>query len=128
MKIMAKLTVALFLVLGGCGDDGGGGDDQPDIDAGAEAVESVSCTGATIAQTITTDGFAYSPVDSTISVGEIVQFSPLATHDVQSGNPGSPDGLFTVGLGGTGCFQFNEAGDYPFHCGPHQFAGSLTVE
>jgi plastocyanin len=130
MKNMAKTMAALFLVLGACGggDDGGSGDDTPDIDAAAASVVEVDCATATIAQTITTSGFAYSPATATISVGEVVEFTPMASHDVASGNPGSPDGLFSVGLAGQGCFQFNEAGTYPFHCTPHQFAGTLTVQ
>ena len=130
MKIMAKLTVALFLVLGACGggDDGGSGDDGQSPDAEVSSVTEVDCASATIAQTITTSGFAYSPSSATISAGEVVEFTPQAGHDVQSGNPGSPDGLFTVSLAGQGCFRFDDPGTYPFHCGPHQFAGSLTVQ
>lgn len=131
MKTLAKTLPALFLVLAACGggDDGGGGDDTQDPDAsGGGDVESVSCDGATIAQTFTTSGFAYSPTEATVAVGSIVQFMPGSGHDVASGNPGSPDGLFSVGFAGNGCFQFNAAGTYRFHCTPHQFAGTLTVE
>jgi plastocyanin len=121
MKILAKSMPALLLALAACG---GGGDDAstPDASSGAD-VQEVSCTGATIAVTFTTSGFAYSPASDTISVGEIVRFSPEASHDVVSN-----DSLFSVGLGGDGCFQFNTAGTYVFHCTPHGFTGTLTVE
>jgi plastocyanin len=127
MKTIAKTLPLLFLFA--CGGGGGTADDVQDPDAAESAdVQEVSCTGATIAATFTTSGFAYSPMSDTIAVGEIVQFMPGSGHDVASGNPGSPDGLFSVGLAGNGCFQFNTAGTYPFHCTPHQFAGSLTVQ
>ena len=124
MKKIAKTMPALLLALAACGDDGGGtGDDVQDPDASAADVQSVSCTGATIAATFTTDGFAYSPTNSTISVGEIVQFMPMTGHDVVS-----DDGLFSVPLAGNGCFQFNTAGTYQFRCTPHQFTGQVIVQ
>lgn len=127
-KTTILAAVAAALVLGACGDDGGGGggDDAPDVDAPpvAAAVEEVDCAGATIAETITTQGFAYSPMTVTISVGEIVQFTPQSGHDVAS----DEQGLFNVPLAGEGCFRFDEAGSYGFFCTPHGFTGTVTVQ
>lgn len=124
MKTIAKTMPALFLALAACGGGGGGGDDTGDPDAAASGdVQSVSCTGATIAATFTTEGFAFSPTNATISVGEIVQFMPGSGHDVAS-----DDDLFSVGFAGNGCFQFNTAGTYQFRCTPHQFTGQVIVQ
>jgi plastocyanin len=124
MKTIAKTMPALLLALAACGDDGGGGgDDTQDPDASAADIQSVTCAGATIAATVTTDGFAFSPTQTTISTGDIVQFMPMATHDVAS-----DDGLFSVGIGGNGCFQFNTAGTFQYRCTPHQFTGQIIVQ
>lgn len=123
----AKTLFALICVLGvGCGggDGGGDGDDATAPDAStAAAVTEVDCASATIAELIVTDGAAYSPNAVTISAGEVVRFQPAATHDVASN-----DGLFSVGFGGDGCFRFDEAGSYTFHCTPHGFSGTVTVQ
>jgi plastocyanin len=124
MKMIAKTMPALLLALAACGDDGGGGgDDVQDPDASAADIQSVTCAGATIAATVTTEGFTFSPTQTTISAGEIVQFSPMSGHDVAS-----DDGLFSVPLAGEGCFQFNTAGTYQFHCTPHGFTGQVIVQ
>jgi len=119
---MHKLIPALLL-LAACGGDDTSGTD-PDAAPVTSDVTEVSCGGATIAATITTTGFNYSPTSATISVGEIVQFSPSSTsHDVNGDDPG-----LTVGLGGDKCFSFDAAGTYGFHCTPHGFQGSIVVQ
>ncbi len=127
---MKTISTTLFAIAcaavsacGGGDDGGGGGDDVADIDAGVSNVVSVSCAGATIAATVTTDGLAYSPVNSTIAVGDTVRFTPAGTHDVNGDEPG-----FDVPLGGDACFHFTAAGTYPFHCTPHGFQGSIVVQ
>ncbi len=121
MKTLSTILFALTCTaLAACGgDDGGGGDEAPD--AGPASISSVSCAGATLAATVTTSGFAYSPQSSTISVGGIVRFDPTATHDVNGEG-------FDVPLGGDGCFQFNAAGTFAFLCTPHGFTGSIIVQ
>lgn len=125
MRDLFPLLPAALALLAACGDGGGGGDDAqaPDANANPADIQSVACAGATIAATVTTTGFAYSPTQTTISAGEIVQFMPMATHDVAS-----DDDLFSVGFGGNGCFQFNTAGTFQFRCTPHQFTGQIIVQ
>jgi plastocyanin len=118
-----KLAILTTLFVAACG--GGSGDDDGDDapDAAAGDVVSVSCAGATIAQEITTSGFNFSPVDSTISVGDIVHFTPTTGHDVQDSG-----GAFSVSTGGDACFRFDAADSYTFTCTIHGFSGSLTVQ
>ena len=122
MKPLSFLVPALLAVAacGGGGDDGGDDTVDPPDASNAEAVEEVTCP-ATPAAEITTVGSAYSPMSVTIAPGEIVRFTPTATHDVNGE-------LFDVPLGGEGCFQFNTAGTYSFRCTPHGFTGSVVVE
>lgn len=126
--ITCVAKIALVLGLGGCGDDGGGGggDDTPDVDAEptTAAVLEVDCAGATIAETITTQGNSYSPNAVTIASGEIVRFTPQSGHNVES----TEDGLFEVAFAGEGCFRFDEPGSYGFFCTPHGFTGTVTVQ
>ena len=118
----------VFLGLVACGgggdDDNTGDDDAPAPDAAeASSVVEVDCASATIAETITTSGFNYSPMSVTISANEVVEFTPAGSHDVASN-----DGLFSVGFGGHKCFRFEEAGTFVFHCTPHLFTGSVIVQ
>ncbi|MEZ4366118.1 MAG: plastocyanin/azurin family copper-binding protein [Kofleriaceae bacterium] len=106
-----------------------GGDDAPatvdaapTFDAPPGAVVEVTCPASPDAE-VTTNGFAYEPQATTISVGEVVRFTPAPAHDVDS-----DDGEFHVGFGATACLRFDEAGTYPFRCTPHQFTGTVTVQ
>jgi len=125
MKLAIGLSV-LFLI-GGCGgdDDGAADDDGAPTPDAAESnpVAVVDCATATIAETIVTDGLAYSPNAVTISAGEVVEIHPGATHDALSN-----DGYFHVGLGEDVCLRFDEVGSYVFHCVPHGFTGTITVQ
>ncbi len=145
-------TIAMLLVLAGCtGDDGASV--GPDAEAGDSHVTMVSCTGAAVAATVTTSGFAYSPETTTISIGEIVELMPGSLHDVNGDDPG-----LMVPLGGDLCFSFDEGTTgtpiacdplqetppscsggyscvggfckrtYGFHCTPHGFEGAIVVE
>ena len=107
------------------GDDGGGGgdDDGATPDAPASSVVEVDCASATIAETITTVGSSYSPASAAISAGEVIEFTPTASHNVAS-----DDGLFSVGFGGHKCFRFEEAGSFTLHCTAHPFSGTVTVQ
>jgi len=122
MRNSAKWLSGMFLLaFAGCG--GGGDDDSAAPDAMPGDVVPVSCTGATIAATVTTMGFAYMPVDTTISAGEIVRFSPSTGHDVNDAN-----NAFHVGFGGDACFRFDVVDAYTFHCSVHFFEGTVTVQ
>jgi len=91
-------------------------------------VVAVDCTGATIATTImtTTSVFAYQPATATIAAGAIVQFQMAANHNVAPNATDSDDGLH-VGFGQTRCLKFTEPGTFGFHCTPHSFTGTVTV-
>jgi plastocyanin len=99
--------------------------DAPMIDATPATVFDVTCTGATIAATVTTvDGTnAYMPSAVTIAVGGIVKFTTSVSHDVNSTVPGLP-----VGFSTTACRQFTAAGTFGFFCSIHGFSGSVTVQ
>lgn len=113
---------------------------QPDAmippDAEPSTVIEVPCAGATIAVTVTAPGFSYAfaPSDGgaadqhTISVGAIAQFVMPASHNAFSGAANTPDGQFSTNFNQTKCFQFTEAGTYPFHCTPHDFVATLIVQ
>ena len=117
-----KRFIPALLLIAACG----GGDDgavAPDAEVGVDNVTEVSCTGATIAATITTGAGTYSPTSATISVGEIVEFTPASTHDVNGDDPG-----LTVPFGGDLCFSFDTAGTYGFHCSAHGFQGTVIAQ
>ncbi len=126
---MKRFACSLFLLtmtaaLAACGGDDPPADDdpQPDADVNADLVE-VDCDTTTVAEIITTSGFAYSPMSVTINVGESVRFSPTSGHDV-AGDGNAID----VPIAGEGCYRFNTAGTYDFFCTPHGFTGSVVVE
>lgn len=94
--------------------------------------------------TVTASGFAFTPPDVTIQMGDTVHWMWVSgSHTVTSGtgaadpnvgalfnaslNITSPDFYVTFGeLAGT-----DSAGVYPFHCTPHEFlgmTGTVTVE
>lgn len=114
--------------------------DQPDAtippDAEPSSVVEVDCNGATIAVTVTAPGFAYlfTPSDGgaadqhTIAVNDVVRFEMSPSHNAFSGPANAPDGLFSTGFNQTKCYQFTEAGTFPFHCTPHDFVATLMVQ
>ncbi len=123
---MTSIRMPLTLVLCSVAACSGGGDDggsAPDAEPIVSNVTEVDCASATIAGTITTSGFTFSPDSLTISVGEVVEFDPMSSHDVNGTDPG-----LTVGLDGDACFSFDAAGTYDFHCTPHGFTGEIIVQ
>ncbi len=125
MRIAFALALSLAAACGGSSSN-------PDAagsstDAKPAEVEVVSCTGVTPVQTITVTNvpFAYSPATATINVGDVVHFSPTASHPTSSGAGGTPDNKFHVGA--DACLKFTKAGTYPFFCEPHGFTGTITV-
>jgi plastocyanin len=91
----------------------------------------VTCP-ATPAATVMTSGSAYAPMSTTITQGQIVQFVMPASHNVVPGhhiadNTIADPGL-TVNFAETKCFMFTQTGMYGFHCGPHQFDGTVVVQ
>ena len=114
------LALSVLLATTACGGDDGGG---TAVDAPSSTVARVQCGGATIAGTVTAFGFAFTPMATTISVGQVVQFMMSATH-----NAISDEGLFTADFNATVCYRFDAARTYPFHCGPHGFTGTIVVQ
>lgn len=143
-------TVALSFPLVACGDDtggaggsgsggGGGGDATTSTTGdtttttttttgttttgGGSAVEVVDCAGATIAEEIVTDGFAFSPTAITIAPGDVIRFTPESSAHNISGDGWSSE------FGATTCFAFADAGAYDFVCDAHPtMTGTVTVE
>ena len=118
MRSLLLISLAATLAAA-CGDDGGGSDT---IDA-PSPVSRIPCAGATITGNVSTVGFAFDPRDTTISVGQIVQFTMPADHSAVSDT-----GLFRVDFNTTACIRFDAPGTYAFHCDPHLFPGSIVVQ
>jgi plastocyanin len=123
---MFRLAPVALAVCAACGSS----DTQKKIDAPAQAqtVQMVTCPG-TPAATIMTDAstFAYQPNAVTITQGQVVKFVMASIHDVEPNTSGSDPGL-RVGFGATTCLMFTQSGTFGFHCGPHQFTGTVTVQ
>jgi plastocyanin len=119
----SPLLSSLFVVLAAaCGgdDDGATVDAANGIDGPALMATEVSCTGVN-APVITTNGFSFSPTSTSVTPGTTVKFTMPADH-----NAISNDGLFTADFNGDTCVQFQSAGTFRFHCGPHAFIGTVV--
>jgi plastocyanin len=121
---MTYRALSLLVALAACG--GGGDDPAADArpgppDAQSSSVIMMSCTGVTPDATITTSGFAFSPADLTITVGQIVRFTPGGSHDMTGA------GIATV-TGQETCLEFTEAGTFEYICSVHPtMEGTVTV-
>lgn len=120
------LLSSMFAVLvAACGGDDGGNtpiDASSGIDAPPLMASEVSCTGVN-APVIMTQGFAFSPASTTVSLNTVVKFTMPIEH-----NAISNDGLFTADFNGDTCVRFESLGTFRFHCGPHAFIGTVVVE
>lgn len=95
----------------------------------AATVIAVTCP-ATPAKAITAsdnNDNTYMPASVTINMGQIVRFTMPSSHDVEPNRTMSDPGL-TVGFGETKCLMFSRTGNFGFHCGPHQFVGTVVVQ
>jgi plastocyanin len=86
---------------------------------------SVDCAGAAIAQEfVNTGSTAFSPNTATLSVGDIIKFTPSGPHDLSD-----PGGAWGTTTGEEGCLQFNAAGSFDFVCSVHPaMTGTITVQ
>ena len=128
---MTRLAL-LALLVGACGDDGGGStqmDAPPMIDANTNKVKAVTCPGTVAATVMTTSTVdAYMPMATTIPVNGIVRFVMATAHNVQPNTVSPSDPGLVVNFGETKCLQFTVAGTFSFFCGPHGFAGTVTAQ
>lgn len=69
----------------------------------------------------------YMPSAVSIAIGQIVKFTMPSSHDVEPNRTMSDPGL-SVGFGETKCLMFSRTGTFGFHCGPHQFTGTVVVQ
>lgn len=133
MRGMKSFALFAFtLALAACG-----GDDSPakmdsgmgsgsGSGSGANKVTTVTCSG-TPKMVSTTDGVnMYSPMSTSIAVGEIVEFKTSASHNVIPGLAPTDPGL-TVGTSADVCLKFTAAGTYNFICQFHGFKGTIVV-
>ena len=148
LRLFGCLTLSLLSTVVACGGDDGDttpidapivfdgmpidtpvvSTDAASPDAAPSVVMEVPCAGATIAATITAPGFAFTPMQSTVALNAVVQFTMPGSHSAVSGEtPGVDDGQFRVNFNETKCLRFTAAGTYGFWCNPHQFTGSITV-
>lgn len=128
---MTRLAM-VAVVLAACG-----GSDNKSVDAKAidtpsvQTVQTVTCP-ATPAATVMTSGSMYSPTTTTISQGQVVQFTMPSLHDVEPGHHIADNTIVDPGLrvnfSETKCLMFTQTGMYGFHCGPHQFDGTIVVQ
>lgn len=86
------------------------------------AVRRVACpqTADATVTTETSGPYAFVPPDLTISVGDIVMFSPRSLHNVvpHDSLPSDP-GLNSGATGEVRCLQFTVAGEFNYQCSPH---------
>lgn len=106
--------------------------DAPPPDAAVRVV-TVTCPTTPAATFTTTDGsFQFSPTSATIAVNAIVKFTMSSSHSVAPGHSPADTTIADPGLAvtfaATKCLQFTAAGSYGFHCFPHNFNGTITVQ
>lgn len=129
--IRTSLLCVLGLLLAACGDDGGKAVDAPkaiDMPVVTATVQEVTPCPATPDATIMTvdSTFMFMPAAVTITQGQVVKFMTSAAHNVVPNTSMSDSGL-SVGFAATKCLRFTKAGTFGFHCGPHSFMGTVTV-
>ena len=77
---------------------------------------------------------AFSPASKTIAAGTTIKWinKDNTTHDVISGTPGNPSGLFNsgnFGVNGEFTFTFNQAGTFQYFCSHHAgMTGTIIVQ
>ena len=97
--------------------------------AQAATVVTVDC-GSTAAQaTVTTTDamMSYSPMATTITMGQVVKFQTSLAHDVKPNPLNHPDPGLTVDFNTTKCLRFTSTGTFGFMCSAHGFVGTVTV-
>jgi plastocyanin len=105
------------------------------VAAGATATVNWSATGTGDVTIVTLSGTSFTPGNVTISVGEKVRWVVSnGAHTVTPDTPGQPGAWTGTGqltTGDTFEHTFNTAGDFDYHCIPHQslgMTGTITVQ
>ncbi|MDB4954512.1 MAG: hypothetical protein JWO36_2081 [Myxococcales bacterium] len=131
---MIKNSLVALVLLGACGSSNNTTADAPRaIDGPPPTIVEVTCP-ATPAATVTTSdaAFAYTPAMTTITQGQVVKFTMSGSHNVVPGHAAADstktDSGMNVGFGAMKCLMFTQTGTYGFHCLPHQFNGTITVQ
>ncbi len=122
-----SFAIAILAPLAACG--GGSTTTKPDAAPIASNIDVVTCAGGEKGPIMTTgSSFAgvFTPNALTIAVNDTVQFIMPSEHDVVPDTGGDPN--LKVAFSETKCLKFKVAGDYKFHCGPHSFKGTVTVQ
>ena len=70
------------LALGACSSNKAAADAAKAIDAGPAGFESVSCTGITPDAIVTTGTDVFTPMATTITMGQVVEFKPESAHNL----------------------------------------------
>ena len=97
------------------------------VDAPPPTVFTVDCATVTPTATVTTVGFSFSPMATTIAVDQVVEFTMPPEHDVIPDPSVPTDSGLHAGFDASTCLRFTVAGTFGFKCQPHQFKGSITV-
>jgi plastocyanin len=130
IRSIRPILLAFAMVgLVACGGDDDGGDDGGGDDGGEDEVEIIAAGDcpATPDHEVTTNGNAYVDGTFSISVGDVVKFTPSGQHDMKS--TGSGFSWDTGGLNQPACIKFNKAGAYPYVCSMHaMMTGVVTVQ
>jgi len=124
-------TFATIASLAACGSSSTGSVDAAvQIDAAPQTVKEVVCPAnvqLTVDAPDTDFVYVLTPAAGQIPVGGIVKFTMHANHNVVPNTAMSDPGL-TVNFNATTCLQFTHAGAFAFHCGPHSFTSTITVQ
>ena len=122
---MLRLSL-LALVVAACGGRTAAAIDTP---AQQSTLVEVSCTSIAPTATVMTNDatMSYAGSPATINMGQVVQFTTSANHNVTANTTGS-DPKLNVDFATTKCFMFTSTGTFGFHCSVHGFTGSVTVQ
>jgi plastocyanin len=131
---MTRSTLFAFaIVIGACGGDSNTADAPRGIDAAPSTAVMVTCPASPAATITTSDtAFAYTPSSATITQGQVVKFTMSSSHNVTPGHSpvdtAKADSGLSVTFSATKCLMFTATGTFGFHCGPHLFNGTITVQ
>jgi plastocyanin len=73
-------------------------------------------------RTVAVSGFTFSPSVSTVTVGDTITFSGLASFHTVTGS-GTNEPFCGNAVQSSCTVTFNAVGDFPFHCNPHRSFG-----